>query len=30
MNKLLGAIGSLNAFINELQSNNEAASHPDS
>jgi len=30
MNKLLGAIGSLNAFINELQSDNEAASHPDS
>jgi len=30
MNKLLGAIGSLNVFINELQSNNEAASHPDS
>jgi len=30
MNKLLGAIGSLNAFINELQSNNEAASYPDS
>ena len=30
MNKLLGAIGSLDAFINELQSDNEAASHPDS
>lgn len=30
MNKLLGAIGSLNAFINELQSNNEVASHSDS
>jgi hypothetical protein len=29
MNKLLGATGSLNAFINELQTNNEAASHPD-
>jgi len=29
-NKLLGAIGSLNAFINELQSNSEAASYPDS
>ncbi len=30
MNKLLGAVGSLDAFINELQSNNEAASYPDS
>jgi hypothetical protein len=30
INKLLGAMGSLNAFINELQSINEAASHPDS
>ena len=30
MNKLLGATGSLEAFINELQSNNEAALYPDS
>lgn len=30
MKRLLGAIGSLNAFINELQSNNEAASYLDS
>jgi hypothetical protein len=29
-NKLLGAMGSLYAFINELESNNEAEAHPDS
>jgi len=30
MNKLLGALGSLEAFINELQSNNESSSYSDS